>query len=200
MKRTLRIKDIAVIGVFAALTAVLAQIAVPLPFTPVPFSMGMVAVYATGILLRPRDAILTQLCYLLLGAVGVPVFGNLRGGIIALLGPTGGYLMVYPIMAGIVAAALNNSASLRAENGKKPFLKAALSLCAAHLILYAGGTLWLSLISGNSFLASLAVGVYPYIPLDAAKIVLCVAAIVPLRSRLMSMNLLSLSNTRVSTQ
>ena len=197
MKKTLSIKEITVIGVFTAVTAILAQIAVPLPFTPMPISFGLVAVYITGILLKPKHAVLTQICYLLLGAVGLPVFGNFRGGIGALFGPTGGYLMVYPFMAAIVSVALNSSKSRRAEyeqSKKKLLLKSGVSICMAHLFLYLGGTIWLSATTGNTFGAALALAVYPFIPLDIVKIVFCVTAIVPLRSRLLSMNLLMLDS------
>ncbi|MCL2539171.1 MAG: biotin transporter BioY, partial [Oscillospiraceae bacterium] len=56
-KKPLRAKELSVIGIFTAVTAVLAQIAVPLPFTPIPFSFGLVAVYITGILLKPKHAV-----------------------------------------------------------------------------------------------------------------------------------------------
>lgn len=190
-------RELTMIGIFTAVTAVLAQIAVPLPFTPMPISFGLVAVYITGIMLKPKHAILTQLCYLFLGAVGLPVFGNLRGGIGALFGPTGGYLLVYPFMAGIVSIALNGRKSRQAQyrqSKKWLFLKASVSICIAHIILYIGGTIWLSITTGNSFSAGLALAVYPFIPLDIIKIVFCVAVIVPLRSRMLSMNLLMLDD------
>ena len=197
MKKTLSAKEITLIGIFTAVTAILAQIAVPLPFTPMPISFGLVAVYITGILLKPKHAVLTQICYLLLGAVGLPVFGNFRGGIGALFGPTGGYLMVYPFMAAIVSVALNSRKSRRAECGqskKRLLFKSGASICTAHLFLYLGGTIWLSATTGNTFGAALALAVYPFIPLDIVKIVFCVTAIVPLRSRLLSMNLLMLDS------
>jgi biotin transport system substrate-specific component len=115
MKKPLEAKELSIIGIFAAVTAVLAQIAIPLPFTPMPISFGLVAVYITGMLLKPKHAVFAQVCYLALGAVGVPVFGNLRSGISALFGPTGGYLMVYPIMAGIVSMTLNSRFSRQME-------------------------------------------------------------------------------------
>jgi len=197
MKKPLTTRELTTIGIFTAVTAVFAQIAIPLPFTPVPISFGLVAVYITGILLKPKHAVLTQICYLLLGAVGVPVFGNFRGGIGALFGPTGGYLLVYPIMAGIVSMALNSRKSRQSEHMQSKkwlFLKSSVSILIAHIILYLGGTIWLSAITGNSFQASLALAVYPYIPLDILKIVFCVVAVVPLRSRFLSMNLLMLDN------
>lgn len=197
MKKTLTARELTMIGIFTTITAVMAQIAVPLPFTPMPISFGLVAVYITGILLKPKHAILTQVCYLLLGAVGVPVFGNFLGGVGALFGPTGGYLLVYPIMACIVAMALNSPKSRQAEyknNKKRLFIKSGLSICIAHMVLYLGGTAWLSVTTGNSFQAALALAVYPFIPLDIIKIVFCVVVIVPLRSRMLLMNLLLLDD------
>ena len=186
-------KEISIIAIFTAITVALSQISLLLPFSPVPISFGLVAVYITGIMLKPRHAIFVQVCYLLLGAVGVPVFSNFKGGIGALFGSTGGYLLVYPVMAWIVSMTLNSSASLRSERNQHKaliFVKAVISICAAHTILYLGGTAWLSVITGNTFLASLSLAVFPFIPLDIAKIVFCILVIVPLRSRLLSMNLL----------
>ena len=102
---TLSVKSLTIIAFFAALTAVLAQIAIPIPFSPVPISFGLVAVYISGILLKPKHALYSQICYLILGMMGVPVFGGFKGGIGVLFGPTGGYLIVYPLMAWIVAMA-----------------------------------------------------------------------------------------------
>ena len=194
-KTTFSTKELAIIPIFAALTAVLAQIAIPLPFSPVPISFGLVAVYMTGILLKPKHAIYAQICYLLLGAVGLPVFGGFKGGLGALVGPTGGYLVVYPIIAWIVAMALNSKKSLQAEPSYRKgfiFLKASIAMVIAHLVLYLGGTIWLSVSTSNSFMASLVLAVIPFIPLDIVKIVFCVFAIVPFRSRLRTAGVLML--------
>lgn len=199
MKKPLEAKELSVISIFVAVTAVLAQIAIPLPFTPMPISFGLVAVYITGILLKPKHAIIAQVCYLTLGAVGAPVFGNFRGGIGALFGPTGGYLMVYPMMAGIVSMALNSrlSRQLEAKQSKMwIFLKAGVSISIAHVILYLTGTAWFSATTGNSFQAALALTVYPFIPLDIFKISFCIVAVIPFRSRMLSMNVLLVDGKR----
>ncbi len=62
-KRAFTAQEITIIGIFAGLTAILAQIAIPLPFKPIHFSFGKVAVYLTGILLNPLHAFLTKVCY-----------------------------------------------------------------------------------------------------------------------------------------
>ena len=169
----------------------------PDSFTPVPISFGLVAVYMSAILLKPKHAVYSQICYLALGGLGVPVFGGFRGGLGALFGPTGGYLLVYPIMAWIVSMALNSSKSRQAEFSQSKtivFIKSAIAICIAHIILYLGGTAWLSITTGNSFYASLTIAVFPFIPMDIIKILFCIFAIVPIRSRLIATNLLMLGN------
>jgi len=197
MKTALSARDISIIAIFAAITAMLAQIAIPLPFTPVPISFGLVAVYITGILLKPRHALFAQITYLILGAVGIPVFGNFSGGIGVLLGPTGGYLLVYPVMAWIVSSTLNSPKSLQSERNLSRsivFLKTGIAMLFAHFILYLCGTLWLSFVTGNSFAASLALAVIPFILLDAFKIAFCIFVILPFRHRILNMNLLLSDN------
>ena len=181
-------RDLAIIPIFAAITAALAQIAIPLPFTAIPISFGLVAVYMAGILLTPNQAVYSQICYLLLGAVGLPVFGNFHGGLAALVGPTGGYLVTYPLMAWIVAMALNSKKARLAEKNQMQgvvMLKAGIAMLIAHTILYLGGTIWLSFMTKNTFIASLGLAVIPFIPLDIIKILFCVLAIVPFRHQLL---------------
>lgn len=194
-KSSLSAKELSIIAFFAALTAILAQIAIPIPFTPVPISFGLVAVYISGILLKPLHAVYSQICYLALGTIGIPVFGGFKGGPGTLFGPTGGYLLVYPAMAWIVAMALNSRKSRQAECKKSKatiFLKSAIAICTAHIVLYLGGTAWLSVTTGNTFHASLVLAVFPFIPMDILKIVFCVLGIVPIRMRLISTKLLML--------
>lgn len=190
-------RDMAIIPIFAAITAVLAQIAIPLPFTAVPISFGLVAVYMCGILLKPRQAVLAQICYLLLGAVGVPVFGGFKGGLASLVGPTGGYLIVYPLIAWIVAMALNSKKSREAEKHQSMSVimtKAGIAMLIAHIILYFGGTIWLSFMTKNSFMASLSLAVIPFIPLDIVKIVFCILVIVPFRKKMISTGVLKIDD------
>ncbi|MGH7539390.1 MAG: biotin transporter BioY, partial [Gemmatimonadota bacterium] len=80
---------------FAALTALGARIAVPLPGTPVPFTFQVVAVLLAGVLLGPRLGAASQAAYLAAGASGLPIFAA-GGGVAYLLGPTGGYLLAFP--------------------------------------------------------------------------------------------------------
>ena len=98
-----------------AVTAVAAQIAIPTP--PVPFTLQVLAVLLSGLVLGPRHGALAQAVYLLVGTVGVPVFAEFSGGLGVILGPTGGYLISYPIaaaVAGLAAPAVAGAARRRA--------------------------------------------------------------------------------------
>jgi biotin transport system substrate-specific component len=195
VKRQLAVNEICLISIFTAMTAVTAQIAIPLPFTPIPISFGMVGIYITGMLLKPSHAVLAQICYLLLGSVGAPVFANFRGGFAALIGPTGGCLMTYPFMAALISFTLNSRHSLRAEKGQGKialYLKTGAALCLALCAEYFGGASWLAATTGTSLDAALGLICYPFIPLDAVKIIFCVFALLPFRARLIGMRLLLL--------
>ena len=189
-------KEISLIALFTCATAVLAQIAIPLPFTPVPIYFGMVGIYITGMFLKPSNAVYAQLCYLLIGIIGLPVFAGFRGGVGAILGPTGGCLMMYPVMAVIISCALNTTKSLQVETKKSNvalYLKTGIALCLALCVEYLGGALWLAFSTGSSLLSALTLICFPFIPLDIVKIIFCVALMLPFRSRLKAMNLLSLA-------
>ena len=82
----------------AAVTAVTAQITIPLPFSPVPFTLQVLAVILSGLLIGPRYGALSQAIYVLIGAIGVPVFASFSGGLGIVLGPTGGYLLCYVML------------------------------------------------------------------------------------------------------
>jgi biotin transport system substrate-specific component len=89
---------------------VAAQIAIPI--FPVPFTLQVLAVILSGLLLGPRYGALAQAIYVLLGAVGVPVFAEFRGVLGVILGPTGGYLVSYPLAAAVAGLAAGAARSV----------------------------------------------------------------------------------------
>ena len=103
-KASAQIRAAVLCGLFAAFTAVFSQIS--LPIGPVPISCSLIAVYLAGLFLPVKTAALSQLVYLLLGIVGVPVFAGFQSGAARLAGPTGGYLLVYPVMALLLSLAM----------------------------------------------------------------------------------------------
>ncbi len=159
MKST-NIYAIIITALFAALTAVFSQISIPIG--PVPVNLALLAVFTAAGLLSPGRAVLSQVVYLLLGAVGVPVFSGFRGGFAVLAGPTGGYIVGY------IVAALTISLLLK-RFGKKihtviPSIIAGLALC------YTFGTAWFVISTGTGILEALMVCVVPFLIGDAAKI------------------------------
>ena len=165
------------VALMAALTAIMAQITVPLP--SVPFTMQVLAVVLSGLLLGPRYGALAQVVYLLLGAVGLPVFAGLKGGLGILVGPTGGYLFSYPLAA--AAAGLAAGAMVRASRGRAVTTGTAFGLLGL-LLIYALGVPWLAVQSGLSFTQALVTGALPFIPFDVVKVVLAAllaAAVAP---------------------
>ncbi|HVB10626.1 MAG TPA: biotin transporter BioY [Bacillota bacterium] len=96
-------RELARAGMLVAATAVAAQIAVPLPLG-VPFTLQPLAVILTGLLLPPGAAALAMAVYVLLGAIGIPVYAGFAAGPHVLFGPTGGFLLAYPFAAALAAA------------------------------------------------------------------------------------------------
>jgi biotin transport system substrate-specific component len=157
------------------LTAVAAQISVPLPFTPVPFTFQPMVVLIGAAALGARLGAASQVLYLALGLAGLPVFAaspELAQGAARLLGPTGGYLMSYP-MAAFVAGAL-------AERGfDRRYLTAVLAMACGLVVIFAGGVFWLAaFVQARGVSAALAVGFYPFIVADFIKLLLA-AGVMP---------------------
>jgi len=155
-----------------ALTAASAQISVPLPFTQVPFTFQPMVVLLGGLALGSRLGFASQMLYLLAGIAGLPVFAasvTLPPGALRLLGPTGGYLMSYPIAAFLTG--------YLAERGfDRRYLTSVLAMLAGLVVVYACGAAWLGLFarSGASgpigLQAALVAGVYPFVVADLIKL------------------------------
>lgn len=162
----MKTKDLTLTAIFAALTAVFAQLIIPLPFTPVPFSMGVFAVYLTGVILPKSYALYAQLVYILLGVIGLPVFGGFSGGIGVIAGATGGYIITYPLMAFLVAL-------IPQLFGKKNIATLAVGMVCALAVCYIGGSLWYCAVAKISWAKSIAYTVLPFLPFDLVKIAIC---------------------------
>ncbi|MGB3682519.1 MAG: biotin transporter BioY [Rubrobacteraceae bacterium] len=155
------------VALMAAVTAVAAQIAIPLPFSPIPFTLQVLAVILTGLLLGPRYGALAMGIYLLVGAVGVPVFSEFRGGLGHLLGPTGGYLVSYPLAAAIVGLAAHAAANAIRQ---RALVLSFVAGTAALGVIYAFGMTWLMIVAQLPFLVALAQGVLPFVVFDLIKV------------------------------
>jgi biotin transport system substrate-specific component len=162
---------------FAALTAICAVIALPLPFTPVPVALNMLAVYMAGGILGAKYGALSQVVYLLLGAVGLPVFAGFKAGVGVLAGPTGGYIIGYiaaAFIVGVLCGRLKGS-------GLRATAALAAAMVLGLLACYAIGTAWFMYVMNTPFLAALGMCVFPFIPGDALKIAAAAFLCVKLR-------------------
>ena len=158
------------------LTAIAAQISIPLPFTPVPFTFQPMVVLLGAAALGPRLGLSSQILYLALGFAGLPVFAAspiLPQGAARLLGPTGGYLMAYPFAA--------FAAGWLAERGfDRRYSTAVISMICGLAVVFAGGILWLTIASKPpiGLSGALATGFVPFIIPDLLKLLLA-AAVMP---------------------
>jgi biotin transport system substrate-specific component len=149
----------------AALTALAAQVSLPVPGSPVPITGQTFAVLLTAAALGPARGLASQGLYLALGLVGLPVFAGAAHGPHVVLGASGGYLVGFLAAAAIVGAGARRGAD------RSP-LRTLLLFALASAVIYAIGTAWLCLDTGMSVSAGISAGVTPFIPGDVAKALL----------------------------
>lgn len=155
-----------ILGISATLVIALAShIAFPLPFTPVPFTLQPLAVLGVGLWLGPVSGFFATLAYLVEGALGLPVFSPTGfGGVAQLLGPTGGYLLAYPLVAA-TAGGLTSTLKCRIP----VFVAATLACLTATLFLFTAGASWLAWETHLSVHQAWVAGVAPFLPGDVIK-------------------------------
>jgi biotin transport system substrate-specific component len=159
------------VSIAVAVMAASAQMAVPLPFTPVPATLQPVAVLAIGALLGSRLGVAALVTYLIVGAAGLPVFAMGGAGIARLIGPTGGYLLAFPVAAAV--AGLGGRGQLRTMIP---------SMIAAMVVIHAGGAAWLAIL-GNDPRFAFEAGFLPFLTGDLFKIALAVVLVLLLAPR-----------------
>ncbi|WP_051204497.1 biotin transporter BioY [Butyrivibrio sp. VCD2006] len=183
------LKDFCFIGVFTAIICVLSQISIPMP-AGVPMTLQTLIIPIAGIILDKKRGTYATLLYLLIGAVGLPVFSGFSGGIGKLFGITGGFLISFPILS--FTAGLGDELGIRfsKKNGSsiKPIYFTILVLCLliGATINYVFGTLWFMIFSKSSFIAGFTACVLPFIPTAVLKIVLVALLAPQLKKRLSS--------------
>ncbi|HLM82025.1 MAG TPA: biotin transporter BioY [Terriglobales bacterium] len=165
-------KQGAIVIAASLFVALCARVTVPLPFTPVPLTLQNFGVLAVGLLLGSRRGFAALALYLVEGACGMRVFSPalLGGGIAQILGPTGGYLMAYPLVAFVAGYIYEH----RSEKRSRPFAWAALSSVAAEIVLFAGGLSWLAVLTHSVTLA-LKYGLYWFVFAEVIKVLMAAA-------------------------
>jgi biotin transport system substrate-specific component len=152
------------------LTIIAAQVSIPLPFTPVPFTFQPMVVLVGAAALGSQLGASSQALYLILGILGLPVFAAsplLPQGVARLLGPTGGYLMAYPLAAFVTGTF--------AERGfDRRYTTAVVAMTAGLALVFAGGVSWLAFWAqpASGFRGALTAGFYPFVAGDLVKVLL----------------------------
>ena len=151
------------------LVAVCARIFVRIPGTPVPLTCQNLAVLVVGLVLGSRGGFIALLLYLAEGAAGLPVFSPTGpGGLLQLVGPTGGYLLAYPLTAALTGYIF--------ERGKPTFARAAVAAIAGELVLFSGGIFWLYVLT-NSLRQALGFGLFWFVFAEIIKVMLAAGAV-----------------------
>lgn len=166
-------------ALFTALTAVCSQLQIPLPMIPI--NLALFSVYLCGALLGAKWSVLSMTAYMMLGAVGVPVFAGFGSGPSVLFGRTGGYILGY-ILAAATVGVLSRLWGQR-------FAGLCAAMAVGMLVCYLFGTIWFMVLTGMGPVASLSYCVWPFLPGDMVKIALAALLAVRLRKPLRAMGL-----------
>jgi biotin transport system substrate-specific component len=151
------------------LMAVCGRLSMPLPFTPVPLTAANFGVLFIALTLGSRRAAAAMLLYLAEGAMGLPVFSPAGpGGILQLFGPTGGYLMAYPVVAFV--------AGWIAERGQRSALRFTLAAIVGQVLLFISGVSWLVAAWHAPLALATNWGIYPFVPAEIIKVMSAVGA------------------------
>jgi len=156
------VAQITIVIAASLFVALCARVTLPLPFTPVPLTLQNFGVLLVGLSLGSRRGFVALTLYLAEGLSGMPVFSPAGpGGIAQLLGPTGGFLLAYPFVAGIAGWVL--------ESGRKTFARAAVAGFLAEIYLFVGGVSWLAILT-HSFVQAVRFGLYWFVFAEVIKI------------------------------
>ena len=159
-KSALSTKDLCMISLWTAVIAVMAQIAIPMPMG-VPMTMQTFAITLAAIVLGAKKGAIAASIYVLLGAIGLPVFANFTGGLHIVVGATGGFIISFPIMAFIIGWGVEYK-----DRIKGVFIVA---IIMGTIINYVIGVLVFCLITGSSVMAGITACVMPFIPTAIIK-------------------------------
>lgn len=180
MSKTFSVQKMAIIALMTAVLCILAPISIPVFISPVPVSLGVLAVYLTAYVLSPLDATISVIIFILLGTFGLPVFSGYSGGLSKLVGPTGGYIIGFLFTVYISSLFIHM---------KKGIIFDVIGMITGLALCYILGTIWFSYQQGKGFIASLLLCVVPFLIGDAIKIIVAVILGTQINKRLAHLDL-----------
>ena len=175
-----RVRNAILVMGLTGFTALAAQVAVPLPFTPVPLTLQTFAVLAGAAALGAERAVIAQVLYITLAVAGVPVLAGGASGHEVVVGATGGYLIGFVLASYVVGRISSNGASTKSG-------KTALAFLAGSVLIYALGAPWLAFTTGNTITWAIVNGVVPFLVGDLIKAV-AAGAVLPLAWKIAKSN------------
>ncbi|HBA47196.1 MAG TPA: biotin transporter BioY [Lachnospiraceae bacterium] len=181
-KPLLTLKQITLAGLMTAVFCLLGPLSLNIPISPVPISLGMLALYFVTSVLGMKLGTFSVLAYILLGLTGLPVFTGFTGGAGKLLGPTGGYIIGYIFMALICGFFV--------DKWGNNLIMEILGMVLGTAVCYLFGTIWLAYLASYTFYQALAAGVLPYIPVDVVKLAIALLVGRQIRARILKAGLL----------
>ena len=167
----MKIREIIGAALFSAIICITAIITVPIG--AVPITLALFGVFTAAALQKPKCAIVSVLVYIIIGAIGLPVFSGFGSGIGYLMGPTGGFIFAYPIAAVII--------SLANFLFKKYYVALPISMAISLAICYLFGTVWYAVVTEVEFTAAVLVCVLPFIVFDIIKIAVCLSVVLAVK-------------------
>ena len=160
-------RQVALVVGASLFVALCARITVPLPFTPVPLTVQNFGVLLVGMLLGSKRGVAALILYLAEGAIGLPVFNPVGpGGLAQLVGATGGFLLAYPLVAGLTGFIM--------ERGQKSFSRAAAAGLLGEVVLFTAGLTWLAVLT-HSASQALRWGLYWFVFAEVIKVMMAAA-------------------------
>ncbi|MCX8129208.1 MAG: biotin transporter BioY [Clostridia bacterium] len=160
----LNLRGLILASLFAALTAVCARISINTPLAPVPITLQTFAVFMSAVILGSKYGALSQIVYIMIGIVGMPVFSNGGSGLGWLIGPTGGFLLSFPVISFVIGFVM--------ERKKQVSRTDVIGLLVIGMIIcYTFGTLQFGLIKGYDYVKAINAVVIPFIPFDIVKLI-----------------------------
>ena len=176
--KRLSTRDLCMIGLWTAVIAVMAQISIPMPMG-VPMTMQTFAITLAAVVLGSKKSAAATGIYVLLGAIGIPVFAGFSGGFGNIVGPTGGFILSFPIMAFIIG--------LGVEMKKDNKLMFIVMLVVGTLINYVIGVLLFCMVTGSGVMTGITACVLPFIPTAIIKAILASLLGLQMRMRLVKL-------------
>lgn len=172
--RLFTVRGMVFMAIFAAIICIAAPFSVQIG--PIPITFATFAIYLAGAVIGGKRGMIAVIVYIMLGAVGLPVFSNFNGGFAALLGPTGGYIIGYVPLVFLTG--------IFAEMNSKKHWTMVIGMLLGTVALYTFGTAWFMIMTGSGLGRALSLCALPFIPGDGLKIVCVTAVAMPLRAKL----------------